>query len=140
LDYMGLGVWQPKPTTLACALAALATCGAFLLVSMMSQANSLQYQRRGAPEAACRDAAAELSLRLHSPVTFVDNCRQPKVTPLSNKPGFLIVSRVVYLQIGHNTTRRTYSALMDGRHMAAWRMIGLESAPNVLSITELAER
>jgi hypothetical protein len=50
------------------------------------------------------------------------------------------VSRVVDLQIGHNTTRRTYSALMDGRHVDAWRMIGLELAPNELSITELAER
>jgi hypothetical protein len=52
----------------------------------------------------------------------------------------LIVSRVVDMPIESDTTRRTYSLLMDGRHAEAWRMIGVEAAPNELSITEQAKR
>ena len=141
MNRMSLCVWQSKPSTLVCVLiAAIATAGAGLLVSTTADTNVPQYQRRAAFQAACSEAAAELSLPLHSPITFVDDCRRPKVTPISNKPGHLIVTRVVDVQIGHDAARRTYSALMDGRHAEAWHVIRVESAPNELSITELAER
>ena len=138
---MSLRVWPPKRSTFACALvAAIATVGACWLLVGTSEAGVPQYQRRSAAQAACRDVAAELARRLDSPLTFVDDCRRPTVTPLSNRPGLLIVSRVVDVQIGRDTTRRTYSTLMDGRHPGAWRVIGVESAPNDLSITQLAKR
>lgn len=146
-----LPIWQARPSTVVCALVGIVAAGACVLVSATSEANVPQYQRRAASEAACKEAAAGLlRLRLQSPITFADDCRRPRVTPLSNKPGLLIVTRVVDMQIGRATARRTYSALMDGRHIDAWRVMEVESAPNELSVvlsplpltatSELAER
>ena len=67
-------------------------------------------------------------------MAFADDCRRPRVTPVSSRPGFVIVTRVVEPQMGDATARRTYSALMDGRHYDAWRMIEVEQAPNELSV------
>lgn len=84
---------------------------------------------------ACRDAGDAL-LRLHLPsaITFADNCHQPKVTPLSNRPGYFIVTRVIEAQTGAAAAGRTYSALMDGRHVDAWRLIEARPAPNELNL------
>ncbi len=80
-------------------------------------------------------AADEISrLRPQSPITFVDDCLRPKVMPVYNKPGRLIVIRVVEVQVGRATARKTYSALMDGGRIDAWRMIEVASAPIELSV------
>ena len=90
---------------------------------------------RAAAEAACAASAIEISrLRLQSHITFVDDCRQPKVTPVFNRPGHVIVTRVVEIQTSRGTARKTYSALMDGRPTDAWRMVQVDSAPNELSV------
>ena len=134
----GLPVWTPRAHVFVCALA-VAVVVAALLASLFvwraSEAGVPQYQRKAASEAACKAAAAEISqLRLQSPMTFVDDCLRPKVTPVYNKPSHLIVTRVVEMQNGRTTVRKTYSALMDGGHIDHWRMIRVESAPNVLSV------
>ena len=145
-------VWVPRADLLVCVLAIVV--GALLASHFVwrgSEADVPQYQRRAASEAACKAAAAEISqLRLKSPMTFVDDCLRPKVTPVYNKPSHLIVTRVAEVQNGRTTVRKTYSALMDGGHIDHWRMIRVESAPNVLSVVlspsalagseELAER
>ena len=132
----GLPVWSPRANVFVSVLAvAVAALLASPFVWRASEAGVPQYQRRAASEAACKAAAAEISqLRLHSPMTFVDDCLRPKVTPVYNKPGHLIVTRVVEMQNGRTTVRKTYSALMDGGHIDHWRMIQVESAPNVLSV------
>ena len=124
------------PSALVCALvAAMVAIVAGYFVSAASEADVPQYQRRAAYQAACKAAGDEISrLRLQSPITFVDYCLQPKVTPVYNKPGLLIVTRVLEVQIGRATARKTYSALMDGGGIDAWRMIKVESAPNELSV------
>jgi hypothetical protein len=134
----GLPVWTPRTHMFMCALA-VAVVVAALLAGLFawraSEAGVPQYQRRAASEAACKAAGAEISqLRLKSPMTFVDDCLRPKVTPVYNKPTHLIVTRVVEMQNGRTTVRKTYSALMDGGHIEHWRMIRVESAPNVLSV------
>jgi hypothetical protein len=132
----GLPVWQARKCTLVCALVAamVAVVTSYFFLAGR-EADVPQYQRRAASQAACEAAAAEISrLRLQSPIKFVDDCLQPKITPVSNKPGHLIVTRVVEMQIGRGTTRKTYSALMDGRRVDGWRMIQVESAPNELSV------
>ena len=134
----GLPVWMPRAHVFVCVLA-VAVVVAALLASLFvwrgSEAGVPQYQRRAASEAACKAAAAEISqLRLKSPMTFVDDCLRPKVTPVYNKPSHLIVTRVVEMQNGRTTVRKTYSALMDGGHIDHWRMIKVELAPNVLSV------
>lgn len=115
--------------TVACAIAV------GLALSVVSEADVPLYQRRAAAEVACRDAAAAL-LRLHpaSGITFVDDCRQPKVTPLSNRPGYLIVTRVAGAPAGDAAGETTYSVLMDGRYFDAWRLVEVRSAPNELSV------
>lgn len=132
----GLPVWTPKAHVSVCALAVVvAALLGSLFVWRASEAGVPQYQRRAASEAACKAAGAEISqLRLKSPMTFVDDCLRPKVTPVYNKPTHLIVTRVVEMQNGRTTVRKTYSALMDGGHIDHWRMIRVESAPNVLSV------
>ena len=132
----GLPVWSPRANVFVSVLAvAVAALLASPFVWRASEAGVPQYQRRAASEAACKAAAAEISqLRLHSPMTFVDDCLRPKITPVYNKPGHLIVTRVVEMQNGRTTVRKTYSALMDGGHIDHWRMIQVESAPNVLSV------
>ena len=124
------------PTTLVCVVvAALSAIAAGFVLSFTSQADLPLYQRRGAFEAACRDAGdALLRLTGPSPVTFADDCRQPRVTPVFNRAGFLIVTRVVMAPKGEATVRRTYSLLMDGRQFDAWRMTEMEQAPNELSV------
>jgi hypothetical protein len=131
-----LPVWTPRARVSVCALAvAVAALLASHFVWSASEAGVPQYQRREASEAACKAAGAEISqLRLKSPMTFVDDCLRPKVTPVYNKPTHLIVTRVVEMQNGRTTVRKTYSALMDGGHIDHWRMIRVESAPNVLSV------
>lgn len=117
--------------TVACAIAV------GLALSLLSEADVPLYQRRAAAEGACRDAAMAL-VRLHSPsgITFADDCRQPKVTPLSNRPGYLIVTRVAGAQAGDATAETTYSILMDGRHFDAWRLVEVRAAPNELSVVQ----
>jgi hypothetical protein len=126
------------PTTLVCVVVAVLSAiaaGFGLSLSFTSQADLPLYQRRGAFEAACRDAGDAL-LRLTQPstVTFADDCRQPTVTPVFNRAGFLIVTRVVMAPNGEATVRRTYSLLMDGRQFDAWRLTEMEQAPNQLSV------
>ncbi|SEP50721.1 hypothetical protein SAMN02990966_07741 [Rhodospirillales bacterium URHD0017] len=123
-------------TLLICGVvAALSAVAAGFALSFTSKADVPLYQRRGAFEAACRDAGdALLRLSWPSPVTFADDCRQPTVTPVFNKAGFLIVTRVVMAPTGEATVRRTYSLLMDGRQFDAWRMTEVEQAPNELSV------
>jgi hypothetical protein len=119
----------------AVVVAATVAVVACYFVLAAGQANLPQYQRRAASQAACDAAAVEISrLRLRFPIKFVDDCLQPKVTPVSSKPGHVIVTRVVEMQIGRATARKTYSALMDGRRTDAWLMIQVESAPNELSM------
>ena len=134
----GLPVWTPRAHVFVFALAVAVVVAALLaglFVWRASEAGVPQYQRRAASEAACRAAGAEISqLRLQSPMTFVDDCLRPKVTPVYNKPSHLIVTRVIEIQNGRTTVRKTYSALMDGGHIDHWRMIQVESAPNVLSV------
>jgi hypothetical protein len=141
----GCGVHQrvlparfPAPTSFVCVVvAALSAIAAGFALSFTSQADVPLYQRRGALEAACRDAGDAL-LRLTRPslVTFADDCRQPTVTPVFNRAGFLIVTRVVLAPKGEATVRRTYSLLMDGRQFDAWRMTEMEQAPNELSVVQ----
>jgi hypothetical protein len=50
---------------------------------------------------------ALLRLTWPSTVTFADDRRQPTVTPVFNKAGFLIVTRVVMTPKGDVTVRRT---------------------------------
>lgn len=132
----GLPVWAPGVNVSMCALAvAVAAALTSHFVWRASEADVPQYQRRASSEAACKAAAVEISqLRLQLPMTFVDDCLRPKVTPVYNKPSHLIVTRVVEMQIGPTTVRKTYSALMDGGLVDHWRMIRVESAPNVLSV------
>ncbi|MPZ33959.1 MAG: hypothetical protein GEV13_23710 [Rhodospirillales bacterium] len=129
-------MWKATPIARACALvAAVVAIVAGYFVSATSEADVPQYQRRAASQAACEAAADEISrLRLMPPITFVDDCLRPKVTPVYNKPGHLIVTRVVEVRTGRTTARRTYSALMDGGRIDAWRMIRVELAPNELSV------
>jgi hypothetical protein len=126
------------PTTFICSVVAvLSAIAAGIALSFTSKADVPLYQRRGAFEAACRDAGgALLRLTWPSPVTFADDCRQPTVTPVFNKAGFLIVTRVVMAPKGDATVRRTYSLLMDGRQFDAWRMTEMEQAPNELSVVQ----
>ena len=115
----------------------MSAVAASFALSFGSQADVPLYQRRGAFEAACKDAGdALLRLGLPSPVSFADDCRKPTATPLFNRSGFLIVTRVVNAQKGEATVRRTYSLLMDGRQFGAWRMIEMEQAPNELSVVQ----
>jgi len=127
----GLPVWQARKSTLVFALvAAMVGVAACYLVSAESEVGVPQYQRRAASEAACDASATEISrLRLQSTITFVDDCLEPKVTPAFNKPGHLIVTRVVEMQTRRGTARKAYSALMDGRRTDAWRLIQVESGP-----------
>jgi hypothetical protein len=121
-----------------CALvAAMSAIAAGVAVSVTSEADVPLYKRRAAFEVACKDAGDAL-FRLHLPsaITFADDCRHPKVTPFASRPGFLIVTRVVEARNGQATARSTYSALMDGRHLDAWRMIEVEPAPNELSVVQ----
>lgn len=132
----GKGLWQARNSllvsTVLAAMIAIVTC---YFVSGGSEARVPHHQRRAASEAACHAAAIEISrLRLHSAVRFVDDCRQPKVTPVFNKPGHVIVTRAVELQTNRGTARRTYSALMDGRRTDDWHMVQVESVPNELSL------
>ena len=124
------------PTTFVCVVvAALSAIAAGFALSFTSQTDVPLYQRRGAFEAACRDAgAALLQLTRPSPVVLADDCRQPTVTPVFNRPGFLIVTRVVMAPKGEAMARRTYSLLMDGRRSDAWRVTEIEQAPNELSV------
>ena len=129
-------MWQTRKSTLVFALiTALAGVVACYVVSGESEAGVPQYQRRAASEAACDAAAIEISrLRLQSRITFVDDCLQPKVTPVVDKPGHLIVTRFVETQTGRGTVRKTYSALMDGRGTDAWHMVQVASAANDFSV------
>jgi hypothetical protein len=127
---------RARPRTRACALvAAVCAIAAGVAWSVASEANRPLHQRRAAFEMACRDAGDAL-LRLYHPsaITFADDCRQPKVTSLSNRPGYLIVTRVIEAQSGEAAAGRTYSALMDGRYGDAWRLIEARPAPNELSV------
>jgi hypothetical protein len=126
------------PTSFICAVVAtLCAIAAGFGLSFASQADMPLYQRRGAFETACRDAGdALLRLTWSSAVTFADDCRQPTVTPVFNKAGFLIVTRVVMAPKGETTVRRTYSLLMDGRQFDSWRMTEMEQAPNELSLVQ----
>jgi len=121
---------------MACALlGALGAVAVSFFWSTASESNVPQYQRRAAFEAACSAAAEAISWRRpQSLIRFLDDCRRPNVTPLSSKPGLLIVTRVLEEQLGETTLRRTYSVLMDGRRIDAWQMIRIESAPNELSV------
>lgn len=132
----GLLIWQARKSTLTGGLvAAVVAVVACYFVPAGWEADVPQYQRRAASEAACEAAAAEISrLRPQSPIKFLDDCLQPKVTPVSNKPGHLIVTRVVEVRIAGATAKKTYSALMDGRRADAWHMIQVGSAPNELSV------
>jgi hypothetical protein len=124
-----------KSTLVLAVVAATAGVVACYFVSTGWEADVPQYQRRAASEAACEAAAAEISrLRLQSPIKFVDDCVQPNVTAVSNEPGRVIVTRLVEVQIGRATARKTYSALMDGRRADAWHMIHVGSPPNDLSV------
>jgi len=129
-------VWTVRASVPLCALlAAVLAFAAGYFASAASEADLPQYQRRAASEAACKAAADEISRRRpQSAMRFVDDCLQPKVTPIYNKPGHLIVTRVVEMRIGRTTARRTYSALMDGGGIDGWHMIRVESAPNELSL------
>ena len=132
-------MWQARKSILVTAvLVAMAAVVAWRFVPGGSEAGIAHYQRRAASEAACDAAANEITrLRLQSPVAFVDDCVQPKVTPVFNKPGHVIVTRVVDIQTNRGTARKTYSVLMDGRAVDAWRMVQVESAPNELSVVFL---
>jgi hypothetical protein len=132
----GLSAWAASPGTRACTLLALGCAiAAGLALSVSSEADKPLYQRRAALEAACQDAGDAL-VRLHLPsaITFADDCRRPRVTALSNRPGHLVVTRVVQAQDGDASAGRTYSALMDGRHFDAWRLIEARPAPSELSV------
>jgi hypothetical protein len=132
----GFSAWTARPSAHLCmVVAAACAIAAGLALSVASEADKPLYQRRAAFETACKDAGGALR-RLHLPsaITFADDCRQPKVTSLSNRPGYLIVTRVVETQTGEAAEARTYSALMDGRHFDAWRLIEARSAPNELSV------
>ena len=129
-------LWQARKSVLVSAvLGATAAVVAWYYVAGGSEAGVPHYQRRAAAEAACAASAIEISrLRLQSHITFVDDCLQPKVTPFFNRPGHVIVTRVVEIQTNRGTARKTYSALMDGRPTDAWRMVQVDSAPNELSV------
>lgn len=131
-----LPAWSAAPSIFICGVvAALSVIAAGFALTFTSKADVPLYQRRGAFEAACRDAGdALLRLTWPSPVTFADDCRQPTVTPVFNRAGFVIVTRVVMAPKGEAAVRRTYSLLMDGRQVDAWRMIEMEQAPNELSV------
>jgi hypothetical protein len=141
----GCGVYQrvlpvrsAAPTIFICGVvAALSAIAAGFALTFDSQSDVPMYQRRGAFAAACRDAGdALLRLTPPSPVTFADDCRQPTVTPVFNRTGFLIVTRVVMAPKGETMVRRTYSLLMDGRQSDSWRMAEMEQAPNELSVVQ----
>lgn len=89
-------MWQARKSILVTAvLVAMAAVVAWRFVSGGSEAGIAHYQCRAASEAACDAAAIEIArLRLQSPVQFVDDCVEPKVTPVFNKPGHVIVTRV----------------------------------------------
>ena len=123
----------------ACALlAAVFAIAASITLCAALEVEAPLYQRRAASEMACRDAANALLRQHHLPsgATFADDCSQPKVTPVSNRPGYLIVTRVVHARAGDATADRTYSILMDGREFDAWRLVEVRSAPNELSIVQ----
>lgn len=129
-------LWQARKDMLVSAVfGAMAGAAAWYFVAGGSEAGVPHYQRRAAAEAACEASGVEISrLRLQPHIAFVDDCLQPKVTPVLNKPGHVIVNRVVDVQTHRGTARKTYSALMDGRQTDAWRMVQVDSAPNELSV------
>jgi hypothetical protein len=141
-----------KQGLLACALlAGLGAAVACYCWFATSEDGVPQYERRAASQAACNAAAgAIVRQRPPSGVTFRDDCRRPNVTSLSGRPGLVIVNRVIDVQVGTVTARRSYSVLLDGRQPDAWQAIRIEPAPNSLSIVfaplapvaaaELAER
>lgn len=128
-------LWQARKRVLVSAVLGVTAAVAWYVVAGGSEAGVPHYKRRAAAEAACEASAIEISrLRLQSHITFVDDCLQAKVTPVVNKPGHVIVTRVVEIQTNRGTARKTYSALMDGRPIDAWRMVQVDSAPNALSV------
>lgn len=128
--------WATRRSTRVCALViAAAGIVAGFTLSVSSEADMPLYQRRAAAEVACRDAGKAL-LRLHQGIAFADDCRQPRVTPLSNRPGYLVVTRVTGAPSGDRTAETTYSALMDGRSFDTWRLVDVRSAPNELSVVQ----
>src|SRR2546423_7878308 len=90
------GLFLSKARVSAPVFAVVAAASALVVsyvVLATSQATVPQYQRRDAAKEACKAAGDEISrLRLQSPLTFIDDCLQPKVTPVSSKPGYLIVT------------------------------------------------
>ena len=123
----------------ACAvLAAVFAIVASIALSAALKEEAPLYHRRAASKVACKDAANALLRQHHLPsgVTFADDCRQPKVTPVSNRPGYLIVTRVVHARAGDATADKTFSVLMDGRQFDAWRLVEVRSAPNELSVVQ----
>lgn len=128
--------WATRRSTRVCALViAAAGIVAGFTLSVASEADMPLYQRRAAAEVACRDAGKAL-LQLHQGIAFADDCRQPRVTPLSNRPGYLIVTRVTGAPSGDTTAETTYSALMDGRSFDTWRLVDVRAAPNELSVVQ----
>ena len=131
---VGMPIWLKSTFAFALITAVVAT--AFYVTPRASEAGVPQYQRAMASEEACKAAGVEISkLRLQPTIKFVDDCVLPNVTPVTNEPGHLIVIRVVEVQVGRGTVqRKTYSALMDGQRIDAWKMIQVQSAPNKLTV------
>src|ERR1044071_1154215 len=93
-------LWQARKSVLVSAvLGATAAVVAWYYVAGGSEAGVPGYQRRAAAAAACAASANEIAgLRVQSHITFVDDCRQPKVTPVFNRPGHVLVTRVGEIQ------------------------------------------
>jgi hypothetical protein len=92
------------------------------------------YKRAGAFVRACEAAGAEIA-SLRRAAFFIDDCSAPIVTPLFGSEGQVIVSRTVE---GHANDddggRVTYSVMMDGRGVDAWRAIEVRRAPSGLTL------
>lgn len=108
---------------------------AFVLLPFALEAGTPLYQKRTAAAEACRAAGIELeSLRMVPRFEFVDGCHAPRVTAVLNRPGQMIVTRMVkeFTATGMTKQRKAYSALMDGSGPDSWRMLHVQSAPNAV--------
>lgn len=120
---------------IALAAAVASTLVYFLLPFLPSEAGMPVYQRDTASARACKVAEAAITvLRAPSATEFVDDCRLPSVTPVSNQPGHVIVTRVVVVPAEKGRRRQAYSVLMDGQSSNAWRPLEARQAPSKVTI------
>jgi hypothetical protein len=112
-------------------LLGIALGGVYVYTHQRAEEGLPMYERGAADLLACWVAEAAIAARRGSAKTaFADDCRQPFVTHLSNRPGFVAVTRVVREPDRTAGARRlVFSVLLDGRQPDRWRVVDIRPAP-----------